>query len=256
MWTLPRGLSKMKALREVQQAKICNVDVAREFGELGQLRRIYLFVGHQNIVPELTLSLSKLYSLRSLSIGHIGSEEEGKMDFLITLSSPPRLLRFLFIDGQITRLPDWVSSLSYLTFFGGIWLHLRGDKIFSVLCKVPNLQSIKLWRECYLDSTLVARSTHQFPLLRTLSLCSTYCSFPEVIQFERGCMDKLEELSVAFCEDKRRAIVGIEHLTNLKEVEFTGKRYNSSLSLALEELKSESNRRPKANQFKVVVRYE
>jgi hypothetical protein len=77
-----------------------------------------------------------------------------------------------------------------------------------------------------------------------------------VIQFERGCKDKLEQLSVAFYEDKSRIIVGIENLSNLKEVELTGKRYNSSLSLALDELKSESNRRPKANQFKVIVTYE
>jgi disease resistance protein RPM1 len=69
-------------------------------------------------------------------------------------------------------------------------------------------------------------------------------------------MDKLEELSVTFYECWERRIVGIEHLKNLKEVQLTGKRNNSSLILAQEKLRSESNRLPKANQFKVIVRYE
>jgi len=257
-WTLPKGLAKMKALRDVERALVDNVDVVRELGELGQLRRIYLFVkdhGNEEMVQELALSLSKLYSLRSLGIGRYGDAKD-KMDFLHRLPSPPRLLRYLFIDGQTTKLPDWVSSLSYLTFFGAVWLNLRGDQIFDVLCKLPTLQVIMLYQDSYLDKTLVLRSTHQFPVLRVLSLCSLYCSFPKVIQFDRGCMDKLEELSVTFCEGKRRRIVGIEHLPNLKEVKLTGRRYNSSLKVALKELRVESNRRPRANQFKVIVRYE
>ncbi|KAM0880836.1 hypothetical protein ACQ4PT_033309 [Festuca glaucescens] len=264
-WTLPKGLSKMKALREVARAEIDNVDVAREFGELGQLRRIFLFVndnlhvdkkGDPKILREVALSLSKLYSLRFLGIGRLGTCD-GKLDFLDRLPSPPRLLRYLFIDGEITKLPHWVSTLSHLTFFGGVWINLRGDHIFGTLCKLPSLQNIKLWRACIEDTTLVLRSIHRFPLLRALSLCSTYCSSPGVIQFERGCMDKLEELSVTFHLGTQRRIFGIEHLKNLKEVQLTGKRDNSSsLFLAQEKLRSESNRRPKANQFKVIVRYE
>ncbi|KAK1691742.1 hypothetical protein QYE76_008439 [Lolium multiflorum] len=229
-WTLPKGLSKMKALREVERAEIDNVDVAREFGELGQLQRIFLFVndnlhvdkeGDPNILQEVALSLSKLYSLRSLGIGRLGSGK-GKLDFLDRLSTPPRLLRYLFIDGEITKLPHWVSTLSHLTFFGGIWINLSGDHIFGILCKLPSLQSIKLWRACIEDTILVLRSIHRFPVLRALSLCSTYCLSPQVIQFERGCMDKLEELSVTFYECWERRIVGIEHLKNLKEVQLTG----------------------------------
>ncbi|KAK1691699.1 hypothetical protein QYE76_008396 [Lolium multiflorum] len=263
-WILPKGLSKMKALREVARAQIDNVDVAREFGELGQLRRIFLFVndnlhvdnkGDPKILREVALSLSKLYSLRFLGIGRLGTCD-GKLDFLDRLPSPPRLLRYLFIDGEITKLPHWVSTLSHLTFFGGVWINLRGDHIFGTLCKLPSLQNIKLWRDCIRDSTLVLRSTHRLPVLRALSLCSTYCFSPQVIQFERGCMDKLEELSVTFYEDTGRIIVGIEHLKNLKEVQLTGKRNNSFLLIAQEKLRSESNGRPKANQFKVIVRYE
>ncbi|XBI07646.1 hypothetical protein VPH35_135517 [Triticum aestivum] len=258
MWTIPRGVSKMKALREVECAKIDNVEVAKEFGKLGQLRRIFLFVDAQQdleVVGELAISLSKLHSLRSLGIGRFGSED-GKMDFLLELPSPPRLLRYLSIDGQISKLPDWMSSLSYLTVFAAKWLRLRGDQVFDVLCKLPNLQSIKLWRECYLDRRLVARTSHHFAVLRTLSVCSIYCRYPEVIEFEEGSMDKLEELLVEFCDGNKRSIVGIQHLTNLKEVQLTGKRYNSSLALALEQLKAESNSRAKASQFKVAVRYE
>jgi disease resistance protein RPM1 len=260
MWTIPRGLSRMKALREVERAKVDNEQVAREVGELGQLRRIFLYYDAQQnleVARVLAHSLSKLCSLRSLSIGRWGwGAYDGSMDIVFDLKSPPRLLRYLYINGQITKLPDWVSSLSYLAIFGGIWLRLRGDQLFGVLCELPSLESIKLWKDCYLDQELVARTAHHFPMLKTLSVCSNECTYPKVIRFEEGSMVTLEELTVVFTNNDRRTIVGIHYLTNLKEVHLRGKRSNSSLCLALEELKGESDRRPRANQFLVGVTYD
>ncbi|VAH99768.1 unnamed protein product [Triticum turgidum subsp. durum] len=259
LWHFPKGLSKMKALREVERAKIDDVAVAEEFGELGQLRRIYLLVdaqGDPKVVEVLALSLSKLYSLRTLTIGRIGSEGN-KMDFILDLPSPPRLLRHIWIDGQISELPNWLSELSYLIAFGGSFLNLRGNQLYGVLCKLPNLQTISLeGPNCYVDQNLIARTTHNFAVLRTISLCSVHCDNPEVIEFAEGSMDKLEALSVRFCGDKRRIIVGIQHLRNLKEVQLRGMRYNTFLSHALEGLKAESNSHPRDRQFKIGVRYD
>ncbi|VAI27030.1 unnamed protein product [Triticum turgidum subsp. durum] len=259
MWHFPKGLSKMKALCEVERALVSNVEVAKQFGQLGQLCRIYLFVDAQKdpkVLQEVALSLSKLYSLRYLSIARMGGEGT-KMDFILELETPPRLLRYFYIDGQVSKLPDWMIELSYLTAFGGIWLNLRGEQLYGALCKLPNLQTISLWQDCYIDQKHVARTEHKFPALKTLALCSIYCHNPEVIEFTEGSMDMLEELTVRFCErNSRRSIVGIQHLKNLKEVQLRGMRDDYFLDLALKELNTESNSRPKGHQFKIGVRYD
>lgn len=54
-----------------------------------------------------------------------------------------------------------------------------------------------------------------------------------------------------------KSIVGIQHLTNLKQVHLSGYGNNISLIDAANELKAESDRRGRSNQFPftVVVRY-
>jgi disease resistance protein RPM1 len=74
-----------------------------------------------------------------------------------------------------------------------------------------------------------------------------------LVQFERGSMDKLEELTVNFSSDQR-SLIGIEHLPNLKEVEVFGNKTNSSMMAALDHIMEESNARPEHKRFNVVVR--
>jgi disease resistance protein RPM1 len=252
MWTPPQGLSKMKALREVNYIIVNDVHVAKEVGELGQLRQIGIWVSHENqeVLPELACSLSKRYSLRSLSIGCF---EQGPVNFLLQMESPPRLLRHLYIDGDINELPNWVGSLAYLIDIDIMNTCLVGDQLFGVLCKLPNLQKIWLGPRGYIGHELVARTAHNFPMLRNL-VCHCTSMHP-TLQFENGSMDKLEGLSVEFGADGR-SLVGIQHLPNLKEVELIGVKDNSTLSNSLDQLIAESKTRKEHNQFKVVAKYQ
>ncbi|TVU24764.1 hypothetical protein EJB05_27220, partial [Eragrostis curvula] len=259
MWKPPQGLWKMKALREVGWVLLEDGDVlvARELGELENLQRLSIYVNcygsnGPKVLEELALSLSKTYSLRSLDMGDIGWEPKA-LNFLLELPSPPRLLRFLRIAGGIDELPNWVESLTYLVEFHMSWARLVDDQLFGILCKLPNLKSIWMQRNSYTGRELIARTAHNFPALKNLrGTCDK--EMPKVYRFEEGSMTKLEKLSLNFDIWGEKSIVGIEHLTNLKEVQVTGKRGNPTLDQTLEQLKAESERHP--NQFTVGVKYD
>jgi disease resistance protein RPM1 len=169
------------------------------------------------------------------------------------MESPPRLLRYFSIDGDINELPNWVGSLAYLTEINIMNTLLVEDQVFGVICNLPNLQRIVLGPRSYVGDELVARTSHNFHVLRNLYWGCR--GMHPTLRFEKGSMDKLEELMVEFVADGSR-LVGIEHLPNLKEAELIGVRNNSSLSDALDQLMAESTTRPEHKQFKVVVRYQ
>ncbi|VAI69036.1 unnamed protein product [Triticum turgidum subsp. durum] len=233
------------------------VEVAQEVGELENLQRLSIYVDCERpngpkVLEELALSLSKTHSLRSLDMGTM-SYEANALNFLLELPSPPRLLRFLRIAGGIDKLPNWVESLTYLVEFHMSWAHFIDDQLFGVLCKLPNLKSIWMQRNCYTGRELVARAAHNFPALKNLrGTCDQ--EMPRVYKFEEGSMTKLEKLSLNFDNWSEKSIVGIEHLTSLKEVQLAGKRGNPALDQTLELLKAESGRHP--NHFTVGVKYD
>jgi len=257
-WVLPRGLSKMKALRDVGLVRLGNdSQVAREVGELELLQTLDLHIGHETVDEEvlrqLALSLSKRYSLRCLSLVDISSA--GKMlNFLHDLPAPPRLLRSLGISGGISRLPSWVGSLTYLVDFAMMGTDLVGDELLGVLCELPNLKTLRASWKSYREDELVARTNHTFPVLRDLWFGEGV--LPKVLRFEEGCMAKLETLELRIrSHELETSIVGIEHLTNLKMITLKGDKDNPALYHRLSQLKDERDRRPKSNQFQVAVKY-
>jgi len=184
MWSLPRGLEKMKALREVNVAVLKNdVQIARELGELQQLQSLSMYIDcrddNSEVFQEIADSLSKLYSLRRLDISNL-EIHNGKMSFLDKLHTPPRLLRSLRIEGVLQRLPPWVELLTYLVEFQIMRARLVGDLLFSVLYKLPNLKSIWMDRRCYNSDEIVARSTYTFPVLSSLRVTCDETSLPKV----------------------------------------------------------------------------
>ncbi|RCV09698.1 hypothetical protein SETIT_2G050400v2 [Setaria italica] len=261
MWRLPQGLSKMKGLRELDHAILENdIEVAKEIGKLEQLQYLTIYIDSYSIDNAEVLecfakSLSDLHSLRSLHIGALGWTSI--MQFLHELPTPPRLLRYLGMQGEIGgRLPHWIGSLTYLIEICICWARLDGDEPFGVLCKLPNLKSISLNAKYYTGEKLIASTGHNFPALVDLCM-SPYWSddpFPKVFKIEAGAMPKLETLKFDF-ETYEKSIVGIDHLTNLREVEVTTDKSNSSASRALEQLKAERASRPESKQFQIAVKY-
>ncbi|KAK3164399.1 hypothetical protein QOZ80_1AG0017300 [Eleusine coracana subsp. coracana] len=229
-WMLPRGLSKMKAFRDVGLVRLRNdAEVAREVGELELLQTLDLHIGHETIGEEvlrqLALSLSKRYSLRCLSIVDISA---GKiLNFLHHISTPPRLLRSLGISGGINGLPGWVGSFTYLVDFAMMGTDLVGDELLGALCELPNLKTLYASWKSYREDELVARMKHKFPVLRDLRFGG---ALPKVIRFEEGCMENLETLELRIrSRELETSIIGIERLTNLKMITLKGDKDSPAL---------------------------
>ncbi|KAM3298496.1 hypothetical protein ACQJBY_040118 [Aegilops geniculata] len=259
-WTLPEGVKKMKSLRKANKVIVrSNLEAAREIAELEQLQDLCIYIDsrsdiHQHVHLQLIKSIGKLYSLRCLNIGDFGHDPK-VMDFLHELSSPPRLLRYLRINGGLVQrgLPAWVGLLTNLVEFVIAWASLKGDQLFDILSKLPILRILTLE---YAGAGLVAGgNTHIFPELTDLTLAQ-HPQNPDVYGFEKGCMPKLERLSLLI-NNEELEIVGIENLAKLKEVSVTGKKDNEAMKIALEELKKENQRRDESNQkqFTVKVTY-
>jgi disease resistance protein RPM1 len=205
----------MKALHKVNNVVVTsNIEVAREIGELGQLQELTMFVSRgtpHDVVEELNHSLSKLYSLRFLNVEILSDREKENFLHHLESRSPPRLLRYLRMCGSLggRTLTHWVGLLTNLVEFVIAWAYLRGDTLFDVLCKLPNLKKLTL------ETNFFARTTQSFPELTELRMFNNH--IPKVYQFEKGSMPKLETLAIKV-DDRRQSIVLIKHLTNLKEV--------------------------------------
>lgn len=260
MWQPPSGISRMKALREVNSIVIRdNIQVAKEIGDLEGLQGIVVHVNGDSEIREelrkhLAASLCRTNALRWLNVGDTRVYGDNNLDYLMDLRSPPQLLRYLRFDGGVSRLPDWVGSLSYLVEFCMSYGRLKGDQPFAVLCKAPNLRIIRLHEHFYSGDKLVARTAHNFPALKEMRV-SCHNEFPSVFSFQEGSMTKLETLELNFY-DNQKSIEGVEHLKKLKEVQLIGWKNNSAINRALELLKEDSDRRSKDNnQYVVGVKY-
>ncbi|KAF0896660.1 hypothetical protein E2562_026773 [Oryza meyeriana var. granulata] len=247
-WMMPQGINKMKALRQVNKAAVVyDHKVAEEIGELDQLQELAINVDtgkemNPEVVEKLACSLSKMYSLRWLEIGNFDCGKwpfDPIMEFLHGVQSSPRLLRYFKIYGRIDRLPDWVESLTDLVELDIGWTYLNGVQLFNVLCKLPRLKRLSLGPYFIRHGQdMVARSTQCFKELKELTLGYSP-EVPPVYRFEAGSMSNLEMLTVYF-GDQMKKIVGIEHLTNLKEVQFHG--YREKMKYGLELVEELNNR--------------
>ncbi|XBI76688.1 hypothetical protein VPH35_069892 [Triticum aestivum] len=265
LWILPKGISKMKALREVSRVAIENIEVAIEIGDLQQLEQIFVYVNTsskqgKDIRRELNHSLSKTAYLQWLHVAELQDVHNNDMDYhpLLDLDMPPQLLRYLSFGGFIPRIPDWVGSLAFLAEFTISGTKLVGNQPFEVLCKARNLNHITFQMDFYIDRDLVACSAHKFSSLKSVRVIAA-AETPEMFSFEEDSMTPLEILEVDF-GDWQKSIAGIEHLKNLKLVRLSGSSNNASLMEVAEKLKEESDRRGKSDDnnqrpFTVGVRY-
>uniref|UniRef100_A0A0A9G8H0 Disease resistance R13L4/SHOC-2-like LRR domain-containing protein n=1 Tax=Arundo donax TaxID=35708 RepID=A0A0A9G8H0_ARUDO len=250
---LPQGIQKMKALQRLDRFELCNdAEVAKEIGDLVQLRHLGIILNGstEQVRERLANSIGKISTLRSMTVETLG----GNMNFLQGLPSPPQLLQSICLCGAINRFPSWVESHEHLADIYVYKTCLRGDQIFGVLCKLPNLVKLSLDRYSYMDQQLVARTKFKFPALKQLHLVPDYGT-PKVLRFEKEAMSEIEMLTMRYF-DTDRSLQGIEHLTSLKEVKLKGEKNNKALGREVDLVKAESNSREKLKQFMVVVQYE
>ncbi|XP_037488040.1 disease resistance protein Pik-2-like [Triticum dicoccoides] len=265
-WRASKGLGRMKALQTVNAVVFgSDADVAEELVNLQQVRELRMDVDcgplDLNVRKNLAVSLGKIYSLRWLNITDhpwvnrtdpLGDPQY--LDFIHEIDPPPRLLGYLRIGSGISKLPDWVGSLNYLTELFLSWTYLVGDQLFGPVCKLPNLLGIHLEAYYYVAPELVAQTTHNFPALKNLCL-NFDIHFMEVLRFEEKSMSKLEKLQVRFLDKDTKILEGMDNLTSLKEVVLEGNRDNPALHRAVQQLKTMNEKRQKSDQIKVAVKY-
>nr|CAB3451999.1 unnamed protein product [Digitaria exilis] len=250
VWVLPKGIGKMKALRELREVTLPanGVEIARELGELEQLEAITIEVGgsvSKEVRQALATSLSKMYSIRRCWI----YSDDDNLEFLHDLRTPPRRLREIRIGGRVGPcLPAWIGQLTHLVTFEMWSARLNGDQLLGVLFKLPCLKRIYVG--------LVARTNYRFPSLVSLEVSASMTEEPEEFRFEQGSMPELERFAINFSNrDNQVSIVGMEHLTNLKQVRLTGFKIRPALEHALQQVTAEKSKREESRQFEVVVKY-
>nr|CAB3452118.1 unnamed protein product [Digitaria exilis] len=253
-WILPKGIGKMKALRELDAVKLeDSVEIAQELGELKQLEAINITVGNsvskEEVRQALATSLSKMYFLRSCSI----FSDDDNLEFLHDLRTLPRRLRDIWIVGTVgPSLPAWIGQLTHLVTFDMSLARLNCDQLLGVLFKLPCLKRIDVGYLCCVDRELVARTNYRFPSLVSLEVSACETEEPGKFLFEQGSMPELERFQIDFgYRDNQVSIVGMEHLTNLKEVRLTGNKSSPALEHALQQVKAEKSKREESHQFQI-----
>ncbi|KAJ3676604.1 hypothetical protein LUZ60_004016 [Juncus effusus] len=221
---MPDGLENLKSLQTIAHINFTeNNHVLEAIGQLTQLRKLGIATTDPDPMwaeMPLLLSLEKLSnSLRCLSI------LEGHATSLVTiwdeLRSPPLRLQTLEIFAYLTSLPPWFSLLSNLTRITFCFTALKQDST-PILSNLPNLLCLRLYVGSYHDGLFYV-DRNGFPKLKLLVFEFTLLA---TMEFKDGALPKLERLVWVFKDEGvlqgSGGILGIEHLSNLKEVGLGG----------------------------------
>ncbi|XP_028065561.1 disease resistance protein RPM1-like [Camellia sinensis] len=183
-----------------------------EIGKLTQLRRLHIQKLRSEDGEGLCSSLEKLSNLRSLIVR---ATEEDEIIDLDSLSSPPQLLRTLFLEGSLHKLPHWIPSLHNLVRVSLAWSKLRDDDPLKSLEGLPNLVEVELLQTYEGEGLCFKASGFQ----RLVRLYLNRLKGLRWVKVEVGSMPHLEEIYIQNCELVEELPSGIEHLTNLKFLE-------------------------------------
>ncbi|KAL5552271.1 hypothetical protein UlMin_002447 [Ulmus minor] len=202
------------ALRSLQ--KLCFIEVNQdniiELAKLHQLRRLGIIKLRKQDGKALCSAIEGLNKLCGLSITSV---EEDEIIDLQHLSAPPLLLQRLYLRGRLETLPHWIPSLQSLVILYLKWSKLE-DNPTVFLQNLPNLVHLELCQVFEGDELLFGAGG--FKKLKHLGVDE----FSELrrVNVEMGAMPCLEKLSIQRCKLLEKVPSGIEHLYNLKVLEF------------------------------------
>ncbi|CAL5390487.1 unnamed protein product [Camellia sinensis] len=209
--------TKIGSLSSLQ--KLCSIETNHdngaillgEVGKLTQLRKLQIEKLRNEDGRVLCSSLEKLSNLRSLIVRATGEDEIIDLD---SLSSPPQLLRTLYLEGSLHKVPHWIPSLHSLLKVTLAWSKLRDVDPLESLHGLPNLVHLRL-EQTYEGEELCFKSGG-FQRLVTLNLAGL--KGLRWVKVEAGSMPHLEELFIHQCELVEELPSGIELLTNLESL--------------------------------------
>ncbi|CAN1171029.1 Disease resistance protein RPM1 [Linum perenne] len=156
----------------------------------------------------LMSEVGRLTQLRRLGILNL-KNSDGNM-----LCSSIEKLR-LYLAGCLKKLPEWISTLDSLVTLVLKWSRLQDDPSPS-LQHLPNLLHLELIQ--VYDGEAMCFQANGFPRLKLLAL--NKLESLKTITVEKGAMPCLEKLVVQSCKSLERVPQGIQHLAELKVLEF------------------------------------
>ncbi|XP_052170141.1 disease resistance protein RPM1-like [Diospyros lotus] len=210
----PMGMGNLPSLQ-----KLCFVeadqssDILNEVGKLTQLRKLGITKLRREDGVALCSSIENLKNLRSLDLSSI---EEREILDLQSMSSPPPYLQRIWLQGNLEKLPPWISSMDNLVKLRLRWSRLRLNPL-EPLQALPNLVELQL-REAY-DGGELHFTAGGFQALKVLHLHDL--KQLRRVTVEQGAMPQLEGLKIIHCELLENVPAGIEFLINLKSLAFS-----------------------------------
>ncbi|XP_062073442.1 disease resistance protein RPM1-like isoform X2 [Humulus lupulus] len=211
-----KEFSGIGALTSLQQVCFLEANEAcsmiSELRNLNQLRRLGIMKLRKQDGPALCSSIERLINLRVLSIKSTAEDEEIDLQ---QLSSPPRFLERLYLTGRLVELPHWIPSLRSLGRLFLKWSTLKGDPLVY-LQDLPILVHLELL-QAFDGNTLHFRAG-KFKKLKFLGLDKF--DKLESVEVGKGAMPCLEKLIIQRCNSLFKVPSGVEHLTELKGIEF------------------------------------
>ncbi|KAF2919634.1 hypothetical protein DAI22_08g149900 [Oryza sativa Japonica Group] len=234
---MPNGISNMRSLEElvVLDGSKNSVDVVVELGNLTNLK-VFSIYWHPNgeihdegsYTKSIISSLCKIgeHNLRSLHITHGYSL---LLDFLVDSWYPPpcHLEMFRMVSHfYFPRLPNWMSSLSELTFLD-INVKQFGVEDMKILQNMPALLSLKLYLEESPQETLViSRCGFQslklfyfYPVNGELGLMFRKNKKDGLgLMFEEGATPKLQRLEFRYCAHDAMSAYGVDFDFGIKQL--------------------------------------
>ncbi|PRQ19016.1 putative P-loop containing nucleoside triphosphate hydrolase, leucine-rich repeat domain, L [Rosa chinensis] len=211
---IPAGISSLQSLQ-----KLCFIEANQysgalmaELGRMNQLRRLGIYKLREEHGATLCSSVQNMTSLRSLSVF---SAEKEKIIDLSHISRAPPFLQRLYLAGRLENLPHWISSLQNLVRLFLKWSRLKEDPLVH-LRGLPNLVHLELLQ--VYDGESLHFEAGGFPSLKLLGIDKL--DELQSVTIEEGAMPCLEKLIIQRCKCLKKVPSGIEHLTNLKLLEF------------------------------------
>ncbi|KAA8544432.1 hypothetical protein F0562_022444 [Nyssa sinensis] len=203
-------IGRLVALQKLSFIRVNkNSGMIEALENLTQLRKLGIIDVEEKDGKHLCHSIEKMTNLRTLDVTSIGEEEFLDLN---AISTPPLLLRRLYLKGRLQKLPDWISSLHDLVRIRLKWSKLEGDPT-DALQDLPNLMELQLL-DAFTGSQLHFHP-NKFQSLKILEIENL--EMLEMVIMQRGTLSCLEKLIIRRCANLKGVPTGIEKLTQLKE---------------------------------------
>ncbi|KAL5547875.1 hypothetical protein UlMin_003106 [Ulmus minor] len=161
----------------------------------------------------LCVAIEKMNHLERLNLVSINKDVILDLE---ALSSPPRFLSRIALEGRLQKLPDWVSKLQNLSTLGLNDSRLADDPL-KYLKNLPSL--VYLWLFVAYEGEQLHFEQGGFQKLKLLQL--DQLDGLKEMKISRGTLPLLEELSISSCSQLKMTASNLRGLKSLKLVEIS-----------------------------------